>query len=380
MSVEYKGHPVIVFALEHYNPLGLIRSLGENGIEPIYICVLAKGKHKSACLSKYISKLHIVDTVEAGYRLLFAEYSGQTRENLPLVLFSDDKSIGYFDARYDEVKDHFIVFNAQKANGIFKYMDKAEILHLAEKHGFRTLPHWTVDRGFIPEDIEYPVITKDINSNSGAWKADVFICENEEELKVAYTKITSPVVLLQKYIDKKNECALQGYAVNHGLDMHIVTAMSWKYLIKGYYSPYHDVFMYEDVESISKLAAMFKEIGFEGIFEVEFMIDKDDVHYFSEINFRASAWNYTGSCADMPISYLWVKGMIDGKIDSKDIKEFEPFTSMSEVIDFGKRVDTGKVSVAEWAKDFKEAKCTYFYNKDDMAPFEMLFEEWENFK
>lgn len=378
MSMMYKNHPVIVFALEHYNPLGLIRSLGENGVNPIYICVLAKGKHKSACLSKYISILHIVETVEEGFRLLIERYGNSAQK--PLVLFSDDKSIGYFDFHYDEIKDKFIVFNAGEQGRVNVFMDKNRILELAEKYGFKTLRHWVVDRGIVPKDIKYPVITKDINSNSGAWKADVFICENEMELKNAYAKITSPVVMLQKYIDKKNECALQGYVVNHGCDMHIVTAMTWKYLIKGYYSPFHDVYMYEDEESRIKLAKMFKEIGFEGLFEVEFMIDQDGQYYFSEINFRASAWNYTGSCADMPISYLWVKGMLNGCVDSGDIKLFEPFTSMSEVIDYGKRVDTGKISIAEWLRDFREAKCTYFYNKDDMAPFEMLYNEWDNFK
>ena len=380
MSVDYKGHRVIVFALEHYNPLGLIRSLGENGVEPVYICVLAKGKHRSASLSKYISCLHIVESVEEGFNLLIREYGNNGYEKKPIILFSDDKSMGYFDLHYEEVIQKFIVFNAGANGRINEFMDKAGILQIGEKYGFKTLPHWTVERGVIPEDIVYPVITKDINSNSGAWKADVFICENESELKAAYQKITSPIVLLQKYIDKKNECALEGYTVNRGKDMRIVTAMTWKYLIKGYYSPFHDVFMYDDIDSEKKLAKIFEEIGFDGLFEVEFMIDQDGTYYFSEINFRASAWNYTGSVAGMPLAYLWVKGMIDGKIDSADIKEFEPFTSMSEVVDYGKRVDTGMVSIAEWIKDFKEAKCTYFYNKDDMKPFEMLYTEWDSFR
>ena len=46
---------VIVFALEHYNPLGLIRSLGENGIYPIYFSI--KRKYEIATKSKYISKI-----------------------------------------------------------------------------------------------------------------------------------------------------------------------------------------------------------------------------------------------------------------------------------------------------------------------------------
>ena len=32
----WKKHLCIVFAIEHYNPLGQIRSLGEAGVHPIY--------------------------------------------------------------------------------------------------------------------------------------------------------------------------------------------------------------------------------------------------------------------------------------------------------------------------------------------------------
>ncbi len=53
---------------------------------------------------------------------------------------------------------------------------------------------------------------------------------------------------------------------------------------------------------------------------------------------------------------------------------------MSEIIDFGKRVDTGKISLQEWLKDFKEAKCTYIYNKEDIGPWESVYENWEKFK
>ena len=67
----------------------------------------------------------------------------------------------------------------------------------------------------------------------------------------------------------------------------------------------------------------------------------------------------------MPLDYLWVKGMENGYIDPADRKEFEPFTSMSEVIDYGKRVEGGMVSLAEWLRDFKDAKCVYIYDKED---------------
>ena len=376
MNSKYNGHTVIVFALEHYNPLGLIRSLGENGVNPVYFSVKRRGP--VACLSKYISTTHFVDTVEEGYKLLLEKYGNE--EKKPFVLFSDDKSVGYFDLHYNELKDKFIWYNAGSQGRINEFMDKDRILKIAKKHGFNVLDSHVVKVGEIPEGIVYPVITKDISPNSGSWKADVHICENEDELKSAFKEITSPIVQIQHFVDKKNEYAIEGFTVNHGKEIFFGTTLTWKYLIKGYYSPYHDVTMFKDPEMGEKLRSLFKEIGFEGIFEVEFLIDKDDTYYFLEANFRASAWNYSSTVAGMPLSYLWVKSMDAGHIDPSDEKEFEDFTDMSEVIDYGIRVDKGKVSLAEWLRDFKAAKNTYYYNEKDMAPFEHLFKHWDEYK
>ena len=376
MNNEYNGHKVIVFALEHYNPLGLIRSLGENVVYPIYISIKRRGP--VACLSKYISTLHFADNVEEGYKLLLEQYGHE--EKKPYVLFSDDKSVGYFDLHYDELKDHFIWYNAGSAGRINEFMDKDRILKIAKKHGFKTLDSHVVKVGEVPEGLIYPVITKDISPNSGSWKSDVYICENEAELREAFTKISSPVIQIQHFVDKKNEYAIEGFTVNQGKEIFFGTTLTWKYLIKGYYSPYHDVTMFKDREMGEKLRAMFEEIGFEGIFEVEFLIDKDDTYYFLEANFRASAWNYSATVVDMPLSFLWVKSMDAGHIDPNDEKPFEDFTDMSEVIDYGKRVEGGLCSLAEWLRDFKEAKNTYYYNAKDPAPFEYLFEHWNEYK
>ena len=377
LNNSYNGHLCIVFALEHYNPLNMIRALGENGICPVYISV--KRRYEVAVYSKYISRLHRVDSVEEGYALVMKEYGGMNPK--PYILFSDDKSVGYFDLHYDEWKDNFITYNAGQSGRINEFMDKFKIQQLAKKHGFNVLDSYVIGKSDpIPSGLWYPVITKDISPNSGNWKSDVYICANEGELKDAMTKIASPVVMVQHFVDKKNELALEGYTIDRGRQMQIITQMTWKYLIQGYYSPYHDVCMFTDKEMESKLQAMFEEVGFEGVFEVEFLIDKDGTVYFMETNFRASAWNPTCKFAGMPLDYLWIKGMENGFIDPADRKEFEPFTSMSEVIDYGKRVEGGIVTLAEWLRDFKEAKCLYIYDKNDPEPWDAVIKNWENFK
>ena len=381
MNNSYNGHLVIVFALEHYNPLNMIRAFGEQGINPVYISV--KRRYEVATKSKYISKLHCVDSVEDGFLLLINQYGRLSEETgkKPYILFSDDKSVGYFDLHFEEWKDKFITYNAGRNGRINEFMDKYEIQQCAKRHGFNVLDSYVIKKGDpVPDGLWYPIITKDISPNLGSWKSDVFICQNKQELVEALEKITCPLIMLQHFVDKQNEMALVGYTINNGKEMQIITQMKWKYLIQGYYSPFHDVCMFTDKDMEIRLQAMFEEIGFEGVFEVEFLIDKDGTYYFMETNFRASAWNPTCKFAGMPLPYLWVKGMMNGYIDPNDRKEFEPFTSMSEIIDYSKRVEGGLCSIAEWLRDFKDAKCVYIYDKEDRGPWDAVIRDWESFK
>ena len=381
MNDRFNGHLCIVFALEHYNPLNMIRAFGENGIMPVYVSV--KRRYEVATRSKYISRLYRVDSVEAGYNLLMTEYGSEVEKTgkKPYIVFSDDKSVGFFDLHYEEWKDKFITYNAGRNGRINEFMDKYQIQQLAKKYGFNVLDSYVIGKNDpIPEGLWYPIITKDISPNSGSWKFDVYVCQNEQELKEAIQKIESPLIMIQHFVDKQNEMGLEGYTINKGKDMQIITQMTWKYLIQGYYSPYHDVCMFKDKEMEAKLQSRFEEIGLEGLFEVEFLLDKDGTYYFMEINFRASAWNPTCKFAGMPLDYLWVKGMENGYIDPADRKDFEPFTSMSEVIDYGKRVESGMVSLAEWLRDFKDAKCVYIYDKIDRGPWDAVIENWDSFK
>lgn len=368
-----KDRKFIVFGIDHYNPLGIIRSLGREGIKPDFICI--RGKAPIASSSKYINKLWTVDDYHKGCEVLLNEYSNYDKNCLPIVITTDDEQVEEMDLHYSKYVNKFIIFNAGENGRITKYIDKYNILQLAKKHGLKTLETYTVKKGVVLDHLPYPIITKSISPNVGGWKSDVFICENEEELRLAYEKIQAPQVILQHYIDKKNECALQGFSINRGRDLFIGVAMDWKYLIKGYYSPYHNVYSFNQPDIQEKLNSMLEEIGYEGIFEIEFLIDKDGTYYFSEINFRNSPWSYAATFAGMNIPYLWAQSMIDGKIPRGAYKAIsEPFDSMCESVDYQKRVVERGYSQSKWIEDFKNAKCKYFYDKDDPAPFFVMIE------
>lgn len=374
----WKEHLCIVIAIEHYNPLGQIRSLGEAGVSPVYIAI--KGRAKIASVSKYISKCHYVDTVEEGYEVLNKEYGSVAEKTglKPYVFCSDDKTIGYLDERYNELKDKFITFNAGEQGRINYYMDKNNILELAKKHGLNVLEAKVCKRGEIPEGLQYPVITKSISPNVGGWKSDVHICHSKEELKKAYESIEAPTVLVQKYIEKKNEYCMEGFSANKGKDVLIAIVSTYNYLLPDYYSPYMTVKNMNHQQIREALEGMFAEIGFEGVYEVEFLIDQDGIYYFGEINFRNSTWSYASTKAGMPLPVLWAETQENGCMKADARKEFEDFTAMVEPIDYAKRVKTGKIDRAEWMKDFKEAGCCYYYSAEDMEPWKMCVDNWDN--
>lgn len=379
MDKRLENHLVIVIGFEHYNPLGMVRTLGREGIDPIFIGIKYKAPVTSS--SRFVKTSYLVEDDQEALDVLLKNY-GDVAEKTgykPILLFSEDSTLELFENLHDQMKNKFIFFNSGGKGNVKKYLDKFEILECAKRHGIPTLPARVLELGgAIPKGLEYPVITKAISPNSGGWKGDVNICESEEELQEAFNRIKSPLVLVQKYIDKKTEMTLEGYSINHGKDMVVGTQCFYPYAVKGYYSPWHTNQPFKDKELKAKLDAMYEEIGFEGCFEIEFLIDKDDNMYFSEINFRNSTWAYSTTVAGNPIAYNWCLGMITG--EAIPAKDFEPFMSMVEPIDFMLRVDKGRCTLPEWLKDFKAAKCTYYYDPDDMGPWQVLIDNWEKLK
>lgn len=363
-------HKHIVFGNEHYNPLGVIRSLGEYGIRPIAIII--NKKRKLVSKSKYISKCHIVSSIEEGYQLLLNQYGQESVR--PFLYSTDDSFESLIDDKYDELKDKFFFFNAGLQGRVNYYMNKENIGMLALKYGLNFLKAYRVRRGEIPEGLEYPVITKAIDSKSFGWKADMHICQNEEELKRAFEKISSEEILIQKYIYKKNEYCLEGISVNKGQDVFISIASTYNYLLKHSYSPYMTVRNFKNAEIETKIKGMFKEIGFEGIYEIEFLVDQEDKLYFGEINFRNSTWSYASTCAGMNLPVLWSRGMLQGHIDKNAFKVIKNgFTAMVELSDLKHRVKEGGYSVFKWLKDYKNSDCRYYMGKHDIKPVIYMF-------
>lgn len=366
-DVELRKHKFIVLSQDHYNPLDVIRSLGEKNLKPISILY---GEHQwmiPHC--KYVEKLFQVETLEQGFHLLIDKFGNEDEK--PFIYCSDDTTTSFLDQRYDELKDKFYLYNAGEQGRITWLQNKDNITRLATEVGLCIPKSEVVATGVLPKTLKYPVITKVLASTMGAWKGDVYICENEEQLLEAYKKIKSQKLIIQEYIRKKNEFDMEGFSINDGKDVFFPFVNDFLRLYDNSYGHYMTFRPFEDKELRDKICELFKLTRFNGIFEIEFMLGPNDEQYFLEINLRASTWNYAINVGGGNMPYFWAKSTLMGRIpyEEMDLRK-ETFTAMVEPDDFILNVCKMKrVSFLKWLKEVRECECHYFYNSKDKSPF-----------
>lgn len=363
-DVELRKHKFISFVEDHYNPLDVIRSLGEVGISPIVILISEHPCMINHC--KYVGKLHKVNTREEGYQILLSEYGNE--EIKPFIFCSDDKTVTFLDQRYDELKDKFIFYHAGEQGRITWLQNKDNITNLGAKAGLYCPKKEIVETGAMPKTLKYPVITKVLASTMGAWKDDVHICQNEKELKEAYKVIKSPKLCMQEYIYKKGEFCIEGFSINDGNDVFLPYVADYIRYYNNSYGHFMNMIPFKDDDLREKIEDLFRLTKYNGIFEIEFMRGPKDEIYFLEINFRASTWNYAPTVGGGNLPYFWAKGMLTGRIayDEMNLRD-KPFKAMVEPADFARNIR--KVGVWQWIKDWKSTECYYYYNSKDPKPF-----------
>lgn len=358
---------IVFVSRDHYNPVGIVRTLGEAGIRPI--AVVVKSKPKQVGKSKYVKKVYYVKDSEEGVGLIIKKF-GQTNEK-HFILTGDDITVMTLDRHYDDLKDSFYFFNAGGKGNVVKYMNKDTLCDLAVKCGFKIPRTWKVNVGEIPSNLEYPVITKAINSFSGEWKNIVFVCRNADELMEAYSKMKSKQILLQKYIKKIDEQGSEGFSVNRGKDTFLTVWNSEYYHLDGQYAPVWLNKNVDNQEFIQKASKMIEEIGFEGIFEFEFMLGEDGDLYFLEINFRNTINGWETTVAGMPGVTLWCESMSRGYIDKTNYYKKIPdgFYTIAECFDYDVRVKGKIISKKEWKEFYKNANAKLYRGRNDLKPF-----------
>ena len=322
--------------------------------------------------SRYLTTVHKVQSYEDGVDLLLKEYSNQNSK--PFVYTCDDSVQSIIDHRFTDLESLFFFFNAGEKDRINELMDKHRICELAESCGFRIPKQEVVKKGEFPKSLHYPIITKTLKSILGAWKADSFICNNEDELREAYTHIVATDLLLEEYIEKKNEITFEGFSVKGGADVFIPYQISYLRIPKGSYGHFMRCDLFEDPAMMIKLQSLLQRCNYSGCFEIEFLVDEHDCLWFLEINFRFSFWNYAVTYGGLNYPAMWAESTLAGEVIKPEESAFsalpikKSFTALNEPGDFGQHIVKEHGSLLRWFMDLFRSDMLYIYNPTDIVP------------
>lgn len=364
VNKEIYKHKHICLVEDHYNPLAIIRSLGEEGIKPI-VLLCSKSPHLVP-YSKYIGELHQFGSIQEGLDYMMLHYGAEPLK--PFVYNGSDDITLLLDNHYDELKDHFYFTNGQ--GSMKKYLQKYDITQLAIQCGINIPKEELLKVGEFPTSLKYPVITKAATSaGGGKWKDQSFICEDEKALKEAFSKIKADTILVQEYIRKKNELCIDGISINGGEQVFMPYGCSYYRFSKGSYGNYMYFTPFKDKELTTKITNVLREAQYTGPFCIEFLVGPDDNLYFLEVNFRHSGWGYAFTYGGFNLPVRWASATLDNEIILDDFKYLDRFDVMQELSDFKDSVLGGTVSLWQWVKDVRQCDCFLYYNKKDPKPF-----------
>lgn len=356
-------HLFIIFCGHGPNALGVIRSLHEACIKPIMI-IDRDGPHNYADKSKYVGAKYYADTSLDALELLIDRFGQEAHK--PFVYTTDDFHAQLLDENYERLDGHFFFFNCGAQGKLTEYLNKEKQCQIAEECGFCVPNREVVTKGDLPTTLHYPIITKTITSNEGGWKRDVYVCDNEKELKEAYDRIEANSLILEEYVNRIVEQAYQGIAYNKG-NKAVVPLIS---LDKSFgKSSFGDFVYYHSSPNelmVEKLFRFLKQIQYEGIFEIETMVDNEGKEFFLEINLRDSAKNYAVTYGGFNMPYQWAYATLHGECETFQIAG--GFWAMKEFDDFYSRVLSKRIGLFKWLTDVRKTKVFFWHYRNDNAP------------
>lgn len=353
---------VIVFGCNHQNMLGLVRSLGEKGIRPYCVCL--KSNDGLVFRSKYPAECHYAESPQAGFEYIVNHFSNESVK--PVLLSSDDMTETLFDIQATSLREHFIIPASAEDGKLTRLMSKKNIAELAVKYGFKVPWMITINKDLeISKDLTYPVFTKSVKSIDGG-KKEERKCNNEDELKAVLLDCKADGLLVQQFIDKVDEIDFIGYSAN-GV-VYLPYIQHQLRFSDHAYGGYHRFDKTEDNDLTRNIRKMLEDINFQGLFSVEFLVDRDGEWYFTEVNFRHDGHDYLITNAGINLPWLYCCAVTGEDVDLMPAIKKESFTGMNEMVDLSQFVKTKKLSPFKWFWQFLTADTHIMWNWRDMGP------------
>lgn len=345
---------VIIVGPDHYNTLGIVRSLGEKGISPIVVIFDAKSSF--VLKSKYIKSGYLFDKADPSI-INFIRKNWYSQNNPSVVIGSSDMACMLIDENLSKLKG-FICANCNSKEGeVSRLMDKYAMNKAAE------IANFEVPRSvFVSKDeklnihgVRLPCIVKPLESSFGN-KSDIAICYTKNELETAYSVFEQQHidVLVQDYIKADYEVGVMGCSFYNSGEIWIPDIIFKKRFSNksAVYAEVDPIEKHPDFsEIIEKIKTLVKNVGYRGIFDVDLLCAGDKV-YFIEMNMRNGAYGYGLSRSGSNFAYSWVREAVEQPIETgRLIHSTAIMCEFSDLI----MLKENKVPLFQWISEYRKS-------------------------
>ena len=360
-----KNYPVFVLGACHHNTLGVIRSLGFEGVKP-NVVIVHKTKRPYIGYSKYIKRLWVVSqNIEV--KDLMLELAKSFSEK-PVVIACSDGLSSLIDDNSSELSKYYLL--PGNGGGISYLMNKGVMTELASKVGFKTPLSITTTTDSNDVPFKLPWIIKPLASKNGS-KDDVKKIYTQNDWEQYKSEMHAHDIQIQTLIEKKYEYQLIGLSLDSGREVIIPGVSEVIRPAENTNTGFlHYVALNDSYKNAVEIGKSFlKETKYSGLFSLEFLRGADGIDYFMEINFRNDGNAICVTAAGVNLSYIWYLFKTGQDYKSYLSKTtIQPVYVMPEMSDLS-YIKHGNLSLWRWMKDIRRTDCFMEFCGKDPKPF-----------
>ena len=379
--------PRVVIAGRNYcSNLCMARSIGKAGYEVEVLRIFQTRPKwfnlmsymRPDAYSQYIKGYHVLVTRRKAKAIVRKLVQIADPYRKMLLIPADDLVANVADEYMEKLSKYYVLPNINNTPGeIARMMGKDTQKQLAAEFGLPVINSCSIQAykgNFeIPASVNYPCFIKP-NISKDSSKSKMRRIDSEEELRATlteYSKSKAVDMLVEDFIDIGREYSILGLSTRDG-----VVSPGFFGVLEGGHGPHRGVAMTGELiptqveqELIDQISAFIGTLGYNGLFDVDLIQDKNGKMYFVELNLRygASGYAVTESGANLP--GMFADYMLMGKPIDMDVavQEFgRPFISEKIMVE---EYVNGYLSKEERKRQFKNVDIHFVYNEEDPAAY-----------
>lgn len=360
----------VVVGHDHQNTLGVIRSLGEDGIR-VNAVILSDGGLCATAYSKYIDRVFIVHPNEIIDTLLRI---GSTLTGKAALIPCGDDTVAPIDKAHNLLMEMYHLPHTGSGGSIASLMNKMTMLQAAREAGLK-VPDWVgaaaedfPHLGRLCKQLTFPCILKPVDLLPGGI-FEFRILETADELHNSMDYITKNCssIIVQEFIRKTGEYGVNACRLHDSGETIFGGVIEKKRFSQASLGSTTAGTILPDQYGLYNEARRFVEhIDYRGIFDMEFITDGKDF-YFVEMNFRNGGYGYACTKAGRNLPAIWVREACGIPVENCPLQPLRHIFFINESADL-QNVRAGNVSIFTWLADVLRAKAHMYINCRDMQP------------